>query len=63
MLVLSRKIDEGVVIGDNVTIRILDVKGKQVRIGIEAPREVRVNRAEVFEQESVTPLEAVEESA
>lgn len=63
MLVLSRKIDEGVVIGDNVTIRILGVKGQQVRIGIEAPREVRVNRAEVFEQESVTPLEAVEESA
>lgn len=63
MLVLSRKIDEGVVIGDNVTIRILGVKGKQVRIGIEAPREVRVNRAEVFEQESVTVLEAVEESA
>lgn len=63
MLVLSRKIDEGVVIGDNVTIRILGVKGQQVRIGIEAPREVRVNRAEVFEQESVTPPEAVEESA
>jgi len=63
MLVLSRKIDEGVVIGDNVTIRILGVKGQQVRIGIEAPREVRVNRAEVFEQESASLPEAVEESA
>ncbi len=45
MLVLSRKIDEAIQIGDNVSIRILKVKGNQVRIGIDAPREVRVVRS------------------
>ncbi len=47
MLVLSRKTDESIQIGENVSIRILKVKGNQVRIGIEAPREVRVVRSEL----------------
>ncbi len=48
MLVLSRRIGESVVIGDNVTITVLDVRGDVVRIGIEAPRSVAVNRAELL---------------
>lgn len=47
MLVLSRKIQEQVRIGDNITLTILQVKGKTVRVGIEAPRDVRVIRGEL----------------
>ena len=47
MLVLTRKLQERIKIGDNVTITVLRVKGNAVRIGIEAPREVRVIRAEL----------------
>lgn len=48
MLVLSRRIGESVVIGDNVTVTVLDVRGDVVRIGIDAPRSVAVNRAELL---------------
>ncbi|WP_122818428.1 carbon storage regulator CsrA [Nocardioides pantholopis] len=48
MLVLSRRIGESVVIGDNVTVTILDVRGDVVRVGIDAPRSVAVNRAELL---------------
>lgn len=51
MLVLSRKLDEGVQIGEGVTIKVLGIKGNQVRLGIEAPKDVKVNRAELFEDE------------
>ncbi|MCA9155236.1 MAG: carbon storage regulator [Planctomycetales bacterium] len=47
MLVLTRKLQERVQIGDNITISILRVKGNSVRIGIEAPKDVRVVRAEL----------------
>lgn len=47
MLVLSRKTDQLIRIGPNVTVRVLKVKGQQVRLGIEAPREVRVTRFEL----------------
>ncbi len=63
MLVLSRKTDEGIMIGENVTIRVLGVKGNQVRIGVDAPRDVKVNRAEVIEAELEITLEDVKESA
>lgn len=58
MLVLSRKVDDGIVIGDNVVIRVLGVKGNQVRIGIDAPRDVKVNRAEVLENEQAANADA-----
>jgi carbon storage regulator len=49
MLVLSRQRDESIVIGDNVIITIVDVRGDRVRLGIEAPREVSVHRREVYD--------------
>lgn len=49
MLVLSRRTGESIVINDNVTVTIVDVRGDKVRIGIDAPREVSIHRQEVFE--------------
>ena len=47
MLILTRRVDESLVIGDNVTVTILGVKGNQVRIGVDAPRDVNVHREEL----------------
>lgn len=50
MLILTRKSGETITIGENIQIRVLGIKGGQVRIGVDAPREVSVNREEVFER-------------
>lgn len=50
MLVLSRNPEEAILIGDEVKITVLSVKGKQVRLGIEAPRDVAVNREEIHQK-------------
>ena len=50
MLILTRKIDEKIVIGEVVTVTVLGVKGNQVRVGITAPSEVQVHREEVYER-------------
>lgn len=49
MLVLSRRVGERILIGDDIVVTILDSRGDGVRIGIDAPRSTRVNRAEVME--------------
>jgi len=49
MLVLSRQLDESIMIGDNVVITIVDIRGDKVRLGIEAPHEISVHRQEVYE--------------
>jgi carbon storage regulator len=49
MLVLSRSRDESIVIGDNVVITVVDVRGDKVRLGIEAPIEISVHRREVYD--------------
>jgi carbon storage regulator CsrA len=49
MLILTRRIGETLVIGADVTITVLGMKGTQVRVGINAPRSVEVHRAEIFE--------------
>lgn len=48
MLILSRKTDQAIKIGDNITITIIDIHGDQVKIGVDAPRDVKVFRQEVF---------------
>jgi carbon storage regulator len=50
MLILTRRVGETVVIGDDVTVTVLGVKGNQVRLGVNAPREVSVHREEIFER-------------
>ncbi|ALE93467.1 hypothetical protein AOC05_15960 [Arthrobacter alpinus] len=61
MLVLTRKIGEKIVIGNNITITILDGgRGDGVRIGIDAPRDVSIHRSEVVEAVSTSNLEAVQ---
>ena len=50
MLIVSRRIGERIMIGDDVTVTVLGVKGNQVRIGVEAPKDVAVHREEVYER-------------
>ncbi len=49
MLILSRKVDEKIKIGNDITITLIEVRGDQVKIGVEAPKNVKVFRQEVFE--------------
>lgn len=49
MLVLSRKKDEKIIIGDTITLMVIEIRGDKVRLGIEAPKEVSVHRQEVYE--------------
>ena len=49
MLVLSRKKDEKIIIGDNITVMVIEIRGDKVRLGIEAPKEITVHRQEVYD--------------
>jgi carbon storage regulator len=49
MLVLSRKKDERIIIGDQITVMVIEIRGDKVRLGIDAPKEVTVHREEVYE--------------
>ena len=59
MLVLTRKKDEGIIIGESISITIIDVKGGQVRIGIDAPQDIKIFRRELYEQIKKENEEAV----
>ena len=66
MLILSRKIDEKIKIGTDITITLIDVHGDQVKIGVEAPKDVKVFRQEVFDaiqNENKAAVVDVQESA
>jgi carbon storage regulator len=51
MLVLTRKIGEQIRIGDRITVRVLEVRGSQVRLGVDAPADVRIYREEIYHPE------------
>lgn len=51
MLVLSRQRDESIIIGDNIVVTIVDVRGNKVRLGIEAPKSVHIRRSELTEHD------------
>ena len=68
MLVLTRKVNQSIVIGEGIEVVVLEVRGEQVRLGIKAPRDVAVHRKEIFDQihteneiASATKLEDVPE--
>lgn len=49
MLILTRKTDESIIVGDNIKITVLEIQGDKVRIGIDAPRELSIHREEIYE--------------
>ncbi len=64
MLVLSRKIGESIKIGDNIELTVIDVKGDQIKLGIQAPKEIEIWRKELYDdiqQENETALSDVKD--
>lgn len=59
MLVLSRKTNESIMIGDSIEVKVVDVIGRTVKLGIEAPRDVAVHRKEVYEAIKDENIQAV----
>lgn len=63
MLVLSRKVEEAIVIGDNITLTVLGIEGDRVRLGIDAPRSTRIFRRELLAQTRDINKEATQVAA
>ena len=62
MLVLSRKLDESIMIGDSVVVKILSIQEGQVRLGIEAPKDVRILRREIYDEVNLSNVQAAKGS-
>ncbi|QDT64465.1 carbon storage regulator CsrA [Calycomorphotria hydatis] len=63
MLVLSRKKDEKIIIGDQITLMVIEIRGDKVRLGIDAPKDVSVHREEVYnaiKREHTSPSEHID---
>ena len=63
MLVLTRKLNESVIIGDTVAVTVLAIEGDQIKLGITAPKHVAVHRQEVYEQIKEANVEAAQSSS
>ncbi len=50
MLVLTRKIGEGIIIGDDITVKVIEMKGGSIRLGIDAPKNKKIHRQEVYDR-------------
>ena len=59
MLVLTRKLGESIAIDDNIKVTVVQIKGKQVRVGIEAPKDTKIHRLEVYEAIQSQNTEAI----
>lgn len=60
MLVLTRKAGEGIVLGDDITIKVIEIKGNGIRIGIDAPKNCKIYRQEVYQRISEENREALQ---
>ena len=63
MLILTRRINESLVIGDDITVTIFGVKGNQVRIGLDPPRDISVHREELAHKGNETPTSLADKDA
>ena len=63
MLILTRKVGESVLIGNDISITILSVRGNQVKLGVEAPKEVSVHREEIFQRIQQSKDEHIDEAS
>lgn len=61
MLILTRKVDEKLLIGDDITISVLEIRGNQVKIGVDAPKDVAIYREEIYHKVKETQDKAQQE--